>query len=316
MPTEITLEIQFQGISANYDARRFQALAAEKTSGNLQIPTFGVYKNMVFKDVFSINTDLKKIGVITATVILIEVTDAVAKPNWLAQLDNALNILDALIQNFLDATYFLTEIVNAVDSVKASINKSLTALSLPLIAINDLQNSLKLGEFLKTLDGKLSLLSSNFKKIFINDFNKKKLASTNNWQNNQYKPLNILNSTMYLKASVNLIKDLPNQKFISRENLDSEIDFLINLETEIITDNDLPQDIINEYLTINNLCISVLLELKENLPQVYTINVNNESSLLLAYRTSGNIENVDKIEEINNFKDLTDISGEVKCLKF
>ena len=74
-------------------------------------------------------------------------------------------------------------------------------------------------------------------------------------------------------------------------------------------------DIYNNILTIRKEANDIFRSLSIGLPKVTTINIKNSTPLVvLVYSLYGSFDRIDEIEELNNFLDTSDISGDVRTL--
>jgi hypothetical protein len=316
LPNEIGLSIVFTGQLASYNARKFIKLADAKTSGTLQIPTFGIFKNMVIKEAFSVNTDLKEVGVITCEVAFVENLEALNQKNLLSTLDELTLKLDDLLTKWTDAFYFLSNLTEKVNTIKANINKAFTMLKVPLIEFQDLSNSLKLNQFYNNKLNELSNIQDSYLAIINQDKQINSLPNTNNdIENKQISPINVLN----LKNKINnyraYLNSLVSKEYIYQEQINDDINKIFEYSNNILFESNLTIEIEEILIEIINTTTDYLIEKMDNLPQIQIFEVKNESLLMAIYRSSGNIENVSLIEKINNLEDIDDFTGGVKCLK-
>ena len=316
LPTEVSLEIFFTGALASYSARKFLKLGEELTGGNLQIPTFGLFKNMVLKEPVVINTDLKSVGMITCSVSFVENLDAEAKKNFLDILDEITQELNNLLDQWLDLFYFLSNLTEILYTVQANINRVSTAFGSPFLQAEDLANSPALKQFFskkrdfyKTAD--TSIISES-----LNEKQDNLLISSNPIKMVQLNPINVLITHNKIMQVLGYLDNLKITDFANQDEIIKNISNIYKYQDIILYEDNLPIDIKNTLTLYINNFIDFLNSKIEELPSIYSINVKNESSLLLSYRLYNNIDKVADIEQLNNFEDLDDVTGKVKCLKY
>lgn len=316
IPTEISLDIYFTGQLASYTARKMLQLANEKTSGTLQIPTFGIFKNMVIKDIISITTDLKKVGRIETTITFLEKLDVETTTNLLSKLDDLTLKLQNLTDAFIDAFYFLSNLTEKVNTIKANINKVFNTIRVPTLLINDLSNSLKLKSFFNNQKLVLQNLKPDILEIALRDKQLQQSKSSNPIEQNQLTPINTLIISNKINQYVSYCENLKNFNFTTQDAIIDKMNNILTYQDNILYEDNLPIEIKDTLEIYINTLIDYLVEKSEGLPTIIEFEAVEESSLTITYRTLSSIDNVALIEDINNFEDLDYINGVVKCLKY
>lgn len=316
LPTEISLDIFFMGQLASYNARKFLKLSEELTSGTLQIPTFGLFKNMVLKEAPTMTTDLKKVGVVTCSVSFVENLDVESKKNILDTLDDINQQLNNLLDKWVDTFYFLSNLTEVVYTTKANINKTFTAIKSPLLQLEDLSNSLKLKEFYNDRRKEIENLSNDVASEMLSGKQINQLPYYNAVEMIQIQPINILITYNKIIQLLGFFDNLKNINFNNQNDVVEKTNKIYAYQDNVLYESNLPIDIQELLVLYINNFIEFLNSKILDLPSVYTLEVKNESSLLIAYRLYNDIDKVKDIELLNNFTDLDDITGSVKCLKY
>lgn len=318
VPEKITLDVVFTGATANFDSQRLLKIASEKTAGRLIVPTFGLLDKMAIAEPPVLNTDMTKIGVITTSITFLKVIDDAPVSNLFAKLEEGLQALNDALYALNEALYIFTEIQDAINSVQAGINGALNGLNSGILAVTSLQNAFKLNDFLKGVQSKLSAIERNLLKGAILDISKSSVKSSSNpILQAKRKSLSVaLTTTKLAIATVYLEKISNTSQYTSQEEITEELNFLTSLTNDLITEDILTKEITDLIKINTEFVINILNDTFELLPEIYTINVTNESSLLIAYRTTGNIDNAKIIEDLNpQLENICNITGEVKCLR-
>jgi len=316
LPAEISLEIFFTGALASYSARKFLKLGEELTSGNLQIPTFGLFKNMILKEPVSINTDLKTVGMITCSVSFVENLDAEAKKNFLDILDEITQELNNLLDQWLDLFYFLSNLTEILYTVQANINRVSTAFGSPFLQAEDLANSSTMKQFFSTKRTFYEKADTSTINESLKEKQDKLLTSSNPVKMLQLSPINVLITYNKIVQVLGYLDNLKITDFTNQDEITKNISSIYEYQNIILYEDNLPIEIKNTLTLYINNFINFLNDKIEELPSIYSINVKNESSLLISYRLYNDIDKVADVEELNNFEDLDDITGRVKCLKY
>ena len=315
LPTEITLDIVLQGSTASYSARKLLTLAESKTSGTLQIPTFGVFKNMVFRDSLSFSTDLKRVGVITSTITFIENLDVDNEKNLLSKLDDLSLKLQELTDKLIDSVYFLSNLTEKLNTTKANINRGFTALNTPLLLVKDLSSALALKTFFKQQQQNLTNLETNLLEVLLLQPKEKLTFSTNTIEQKQQEPINLIITYNKLTELLSYVDNLKQKEFISQQEVVEKINYVYEFSNNVSYETNLTTDIKETLDVYVSIFVDFLFELNEELPELQEVEVLNESSISIAYRTQLDLNSVRLIEKLNNFQDLDNISGKIKCLK-
>ncbi len=316
LPTEISLDIFFTGQLASYNARKFLKLGSEISSGVLQIPTFGLFKNMVLKEAPTITTDLKNVGIITCSVSFIENLDVTTQKNFLQVLDDLSQQLNDLLDKWVDLFYFLSNLTERINTIKTNINRVFTAIRSPLLQAKDLANSLKLKEF---YENKQIFYKNADTEVVTESLNTKQeelIISSNETEKTQVEPINTLITYNKTIQFLGYLDNLKEKTFNNQNEIVESINNVYKYQENIIYESNLPIEIQSILISYINNLVEFLNSKMQDLPTVYFLNVKNESSLLIAYRLYNDIDKTEEIEKLNNFVDLDDIAGEVKCLRY
>ena len=316
LPTEISVDIFFMGQLASYNARKFLKLGSEITSGVLQIPTFGLFKNMILKEAPTITTDLKMVGMITCSVSFVENLDVATQKNFLQVLDDLTQQLNDLLDKWVDLFYFLSNLTERLNTIKGNINRVFTAIKAPLLQLKDLANSFKLKEFYKSKQVFYKDLDTEVASESLKTPQEQLLLATNDIEKTQIEPINILITYNKIIQFLGYLDNLKEKEFNNQNEVIDNINNIYDYQDNILYESNLPVEIQNILILYINNFIDFLNNKIQELPSVYTLDVKNESSLLLAYRLYNNIDKAIDLEKLNNFKDLDDITGEIKCLKY
>jgi len=319
IPEKITLDIVFTGVTASFDAQRFLQLANEQNSGRLIIPTFGLFDSMQIVDPPVLNTDMTKVGVINTTVTFAKVVNENKTINLFAKLEAGLQILRKAVYAINDAFYIFTNVQGAIVSIQSGINNALNGVNAGSIAIKDLSNAFSLNSFLESVQLKLQSTEKALVKDIYLDIKAVPIKTNiNQLINKQAQSLYISLITFQLIIGIAYMEQASNiDSYNSQEDIKKELTFLTFLSNDLITQNFLSNEVLNLIKQSLEFLTNLLNDTFDNLPEVYTIKVQNESSLLIAYRTTGDIDNVNLIERINpQINNIADITGLVTCLKF
>lgn len=317
LPTEITLDIVLRGALSSYTARKLLKLGESQSSGTLQIPSFGVFKNMVFRDPLSFSTDLKKVGEIATTISFVENLEVATTTNLLSKLDDLTQQLTELLDKWIDSVYFLSNLQEKVNTAKANINRSFTLLNAPLLLTKDLLNSLNLKTFFKDQQAKLSGFATGVLEVLMVQPKDKLQTSTtfNTIEQKQLEPINALITYNKITQYLAYTDNLKEVELTTQEELAEKINNLYFYFEDIGYENNLTTDIkeiLDQYLAT---LVEFLHEKNELLPNLVEFEAIEDSSIIVAYRTLNSIDQVDLIEKINKFQDLDYITGKIKCLR-
>ena len=129
------------------------------------------------------------------------------------------------------------------------------------------------------------------------------LVATNPIEKEQTQPINVLITYNKVIQFLAYLDNLKEKEFSNQNEIIENVNNIYTYQNNVIFESNLPIEITNTLeLYINNI-IEFLSNKLQDLPSVYTLNVKNESSLLLSYRLYENIDNADILEKINNFED-------------